>query len=168
MGGMVLGACTQTPDKIVKAWKEPGKGPVTDLVAVPYYHDADASLAKELGVEIEMDPEANTAFAGSPAKRVEYPHGMSQPGCVVYSASGERLFEWFHPAAFDPKGGKLGNGAVSRVLPEDVVTIVKDKLEGRAPSIAEARIDDQKQVMQKTRALMQAAREAAAKKKAKL
>jgi len=168
MGGTIIFTCTQTPDKIGNgAWKIP-RGIVTDLVTIPYYHDPDASLCKELGVVIERNPSRNTAFAGSPAKNIEYPAGMGQPGCVVISAdNGKRLFEWFHPCTYHPKGGAKddptktrGNGAVGRALPEDVITIVKEKLDGSAPSITEVRIDDQKKVMKKTSVLMKAMRKA--------
>lgn len=178
MGGTVIGACTQTPDKIAKGWQDPNKptASVAEVVKTPYHHDQDGSLSKAIGVTIETDPEGNTAFAGSPAKKAEYPAGMSQPGCVVFSASGERLFEWFHPVgktmAVDPKGpggkspgGMLGNGALSRVNPDDVVSIVKDRLAGQAPSIKDARVDDQSKISAANAAFFKAAR---AKAKAKL
>lgn len=168
MGGTIILTCTQTPDKIGNgAWKVP-RGIVTDLVTIPYYHDPDASLCKELGVVIEKNPSRATAFAGSPARNKLYPAGMGQPGCVVISAdNGKRLFEWFHPATYHPKGGAKddpsktrGNGAVGRALPEDVITIVKEKLEGKAPTITEARIDGQEKVKKKTLVLIKAMRKA--------
>ena len=73
LGGTIIGSCSQTPDKINSTWREEGgagpfAGVVEDAVSLPFYHDEDCSLAKELGVAIEMDPAGNTAFAGGPAK----------------------------------------------------------------------------------------------------
>eukprot|EP00935_MAST-01C_sp_MAST-1C-sp1_P001653 g1653.t1 len=153
-----------TPDKLTTAWSVPGNGAIKSVVSVPYYLDTDCSFSKQLGVEIEADPEKNTAFAGSPAKSVDYPHGMTQPACIAVTSTGEVLFEWKHPIDFNPKGGKLGNGAKSRVLPEDVVSIVADKLEGKAPSISEARVDLQDSVSKQIQGMMKAMR--AARKKA--
>lgn len=68
---------------------------------------------------------------------------MSQPGCVAFDASGERLFEWFlQPAKAN------GLGAKSRVEPDDVLSIVLDRLEGRTPAVAEPRVDEQASVLE--------------------
>ena len=63
---------------------------------------------------------------------------MSQPGVFVIGQRAERLFEW----ALQPGDANMA-GAKSRVQPQDVLAIVKDKLAGRAPALAEARVDEQ-------------------------
>ena len=166
MNGTIIGSCAQTPHKIGEggAWSNEKTG---DVVTIQYYHDNDASFGKKLNVIIEDDPEKSTKFAGTPGKKSEYPYGMTQPGCIVIDKSGNRLFEWFHPASFHPKGGERGdpnplrgNGAVGRVEPDDVLQIVKDKLNGNNVSIAEPRINAQKEVMKKTVARLKAMRDA--------
>lgn len=76
-------------------------------------------------------------------KQKQYPEGMTQPGCFVVSASGKMLYKW----VLQPEQTNFF-GARTRVKPQDVLSIVKDRLAGKEPAVKEAMIEEQGNVVE--------------------
>merc|ERR1712039_492121 len=106
--------------------------------------DEDCSLCTELGLVVAKDDDIKTPAAKTPEqKQKQYPHGMTQPGCVAVSSSGEILYSWvLQPDQMN------GFGAKTRANPADSWSIIQARLAGKTPTLGEAHIDDQNDVME--------------------
>ena len=103
------------------------------------YREADAAgLARSLGVVVTP-----TAVSPMYSGDEQYPHGVTQPGAVAVARDGSVLYRWI----LQPE---IGNafGAMSRVVPADVVAIVQAKLAGHDPDALglRAKVDPQRAI----------------------